>query len=173
MHPFSDVFHCSSGCCSSAAMAVAVGLLLTGCATEEIGVHGIYEESIPVDAMTNPLDMSVVCVLDDPALAIDGVQLAMEEGIRRFGSKPLFLDPQAGPQACPIVVTYEIRGYDGEMYSIHFQTYENSIPKIQAHGKSPIGRPLTFDGIANYTLQLLRKTKERRQQGILTGDLTF
>lgn len=172
MHRFSSLSHSCSGCCSSVAMMAVAVLLLTGCTTA-IGVGGVYKESIPADAIMKSLDMSVVCVLDDPELAIDGVQLAMEEGIRRFGSKPLFLDPQAGPQACSMVVTYEIRGHDGEMYSIHFQTYENSIPKIQAHGKSLIGEPLTFDGIANYTLQLLRKTKERRQQGNLTGDLSY
>lgn len=173
MYQFTVFLHYCLNRCSSVAMMTVVGLLLAGCATREFCVNGVYKESIPVDAMTNPLDMKIVCVLEDPEVAIDGVQLAMEEGIRRFGSKALFLEPQAGPQACPMVVAYEIRGYDGEMYSIHFQTYENSIPKIQAHGKSPIGRPLTFDGIANYTLQLLRKTKERRQQGILTGDLSF
>ena len=76
MHPFSGSFHCCSGCCSSASMAVTVGLLLTGCATEEIGVHDIYEESIPVDAMSNPLDMSVVYVFEASAFAIDGVLLS-------------------------------------------------------------------------------------------------
>lgn len=157
----------------TATIALAAGVMLTGCATSRIGGEGAYKEAIAVDAMTKPLDMSIVCVLDDPAKAVDGVQLAMEEGIRRFGADALFLMPEAGPQACSMVVTYEIRGHDGEMYSIHFQTYENSIPKIQAHGKSPVGRLLNFDGIANYTLQLLRTTKERHQQGKFRGDFKF
>lgn len=127
MYRSQSFLHCCRGRICSAFVAAMVGLWLSGCATKPIGENGIYEESIPVDAMT----------------------------------KPLCLVPQAGPQACPMVVTYEIRGHDGEMYSIHFQTYENSIPKIQAHGKSPSGRPLNFDGIANYTLQLLRKNERK------------
>lgn len=154
-------------------LSVVVGVGMSGC-TAVTGIDdGVYKETIPVDAMTLPLDMDVVCVFNNEENAAAGIQLAMEEGIRRFGSRAKFIPPVAGPQACSMVVAYEIRGQDGQMFSIHFQTYENSIPKIQAHGRSPQSRPLNFDAIANYTLQLMRKTKERRTKGILRGDMTF
>mgnify|MGYP001538266648 CR=1 FL=1 len=129
---------------SRTAAAALSALLLSGCAA----LSGGGSEAIPADAMKRPVDLSVVCVL-------------VNEGVRSFGSEPRLLMPGDGPQACSFVVTYEVRTNARAIEAVRFQTFENSVPALEASGRANPGSGLTVDNVAAYMVQLLNQTKKR------------
>ena len=42
-----------------------------------------------------------------------------------------------------------------------FQTFENSIPRLEARGEAGGGRAITYDNAAAYAAELMRRTKKR------------
>ncbi len=56
---------------------------------------------------------------------------------------------------------YRVDHDDRVMTTIRYQTFENSIPGIQASGRAAQGGALTFDNVAAYTQQLLAQNQKR------------
>ena len=142
-------------------MGGLVALALTGCQTTQ--THG-FAEAIPADAMKRPVDMSVVCFIHNDEIQSEVLVKSLVTGVTRFGSLPRLLEPGEGPQACSFVVDYRIDNDGVVMTAIRFQTFENSIPGIQASGRTGQGGALTFDNVAEYTLQLLTQSQKRLDQ---------
>ena len=67
----------------------------------------------------------------------------------------------SGPQACSFVVTYEVRTNARVIEAVRFQTFENSVPALEASGRANPGSGLTVDNVAAYMVQLLNQTKKR------------
>ena len=120
---------------SRAAAAALSALLLSGCAA----LSGGGSE----DVKSEPLVKS------------------LETGVRSFGSEPRLLMPGDGPQACSFVVTYEVRTNARAIEAVRFQTFENSVPALEASGRANPGSGLTVDNVAAYMVQLLNQTKKR------------
>ena len=129
---------------------------LTGCQS-----LGGSNESIPADAMTRPVDLSVVCVLDNPQVKSSQLVKAVDDGIRSAGSEVRHIAPGEGPQACSFVMTYSVETTGKAVTAVIFQTFENSIPRIEARGEAGGGRAVTYDNAAAYAAELMRRTKKR------------
>lgn len=142
---------------SRAAAAALSALLLSGCAA----LSGGGSEAIPADAMKRPVDLSVVCVLVNEDVKSEPLVKSLETGVRSFGSEPRLLMPGDGPQACSFVVTYEVRTNARAIEAVRFQTFENSVPALEASGRANPGSGLTVDNVAAYMVQLLNQTKKR------------
>ena len=139
---------------SRAAAAALSALLLSGCAA----LSGGGSEAIPADAMKRPVDLSVVCVLVNEDVKSEPLVKSLETGVRSFGSEPRLLMPGDGPQACSFVVTYEVRTNARVIEAVRFQTFENSVPALEASGRANPGSGLTVDNVAAYMVQLLLAT---------------
>ena len=113
---------------SRTAAAALSALLLSGCAA----LSGGGSEAIPADAMKHPVDLSVVCVLVNEDVKSEPLVKSLETGVRSFGSEPRLLMPGDGPQACSFVVTYEVRTNARAIEAVRFQTFENSVPALEA-----------------------------------------
>ena len=133
-------------------------LALTGCQTLE---YQGPTEAIPVDAMRRPVDLSVVCVMPNEAVSSKPLLQALSTGVTRFGSVPKYLVKGEGPQACSFVLAYGVGTDQRAITEIRYQTFENSIPGINATGRAPQGGALTVDNVAAYTVQLLTQAKRR------------
>lgn len=120
---------------SRAAAAALSALLLSGCAA----LSGGGSEAIPADAMKRPVDLSVVCVLVNEDVKSEPLVKSLETGVRSFGSEPRLLMPGDGPQACSFVVTYEVRTNARAIEAVRFQTFENSVPALEASGRANPG----------------------------------
>ena len=138
---------------SRTAAAALSALLLSGCAA----LSGGGSEAIPADAM----NLSVVCVLVNEDVKSEPLVKSLETGVRSFGSEPRLLMPGDGPQACSFVVTYEVRTNARAIEAVRFQTFENSVPALEASGRANPGSGLTVDNVAAYMVQLLNQTKKR------------
>lgn len=138
---------------SRAAAAALSALLLSGCAA----LSGGGSEAIPADAMKRPVDLSVVCVLVNEDVKSEPLVKSLETGVRSFGSEPRLLMPGDGPQA----LTYEVRTNARAIEAVRFQTFENSVPALEASGRANPGSGLTVDNVAAYMVQLLNQTKKR------------
>ena len=148
-------------CAAPCLVSGLVALVLTGC---QITQPQGFAEAIPADAMTRPVDMSVVCFIHNDEIKSDALVNSLVTGVTRFGSLPRMLEPGEGPQACSYVVDYRVE-HDGRvMTAIRYQTFENSIPGIQASGRAAQGGALTFDNVAAYTQQLLAQNQKRLGQ---------
>ena len=147
------MIHCSF----TRAAAVLAALLLSGCSVFQDGAA----ESIPADAMKRPVDLSVVCLLLNEDVTSEPLVKSLETGVRRFGSEPKLLMPGEGPQACSFVVTYEVKTNARAIEAVRFQTFENSVPALEASGRANPGAGLTADNVAAYMVQLLDQTKKR------------
>ena len=123
---------------SRAAAAALSALLLSGCAA----LSGGGSEAIPADAMKRPVDLSVVCVLVNEDVKSEPLVKSLETGVRSFGSEPRLLMPGDGPQACSFVVTYEVRTNARVIEAVRFQTFENSVPALEASGRANPGSGL-------------------------------
>lgn len=148
-----NFFHCSL----PRAAAVLTAFLISGCAALTDGAS----ESIPADAMKRPVDLSVVCLLLNKDVKSEPLVKSLETGVRRFGSEPKLLMPGDGPQACSFVVTYEVKTNARAIEAVRFQTFENSVPALEASGRANAGAGLTADNVAAYMVQLLDQTKKR------------
>ena len=147
---------------SRAAAAALSALLLSGCAALSASpLAGGVPEPSPADAMKRPVDLSVVCVLVNEDVKSEPLVKSLETGVRRFGSEPRLLMPGDGPQACSFVVTYEVRTNARAIEAVRFQTFENSVPALEASGRANPGSGLTVDNVAAYMVQLLNQTKKR------------
>ena len=111
--------------------------------------------------MKRPVDLSVVCVLVNEDVKSKPLVKSLETGVRSFGSEPRLLMPGDGPQACSFVVTYEVRTNARAIEAVRFQTFENSVPALEASGRANPGSGLTVDNVAAYMVQLLNQTKKR------------
>ena len=138
-------------------LAASSAALLAGCAAFSADIP----EEIPADAMKRPVDLSVVCVLVNESVDSEQLVKSFEAGIRRFGSEPRLLEPGDGPPACSFVMTYDVATNSRVIDAVRFQTFENSVPAIEATGRANQGTSLTFDNVAAYTFQLLNQTKKR------------
>ena len=123
---------------SRAAAAALSALLLSGCAA----LSGGGSEAIPADAMKRPVDLSVVCVLVNEDVKSEPLVKSLETGVRSF-------------------VTYEVRTNARAIEAVRFQTFENSVPALEASGRANPGSGLTVDNVAAYMVQLLNQTKKR------------
>ncbi len=65
-------------------------LVLTGC---QITKPQGFAEAIPADAMTRPVDMSVVCFIHNDEIKSDALVNSLVTGVTRFGSLPRMLEP--------------------------------------------------------------------------------
>lgn len=148
-----NIFHCSL----PRAAAVLTAFLISGCAALTDGAS----ESIPADAMKRSVDLSVVCLLLNEDVKSEPLVKSLETGVRRFGSEPKLLMPGDGPQACSFVVTYEVKTNARAIEAVRFQTFENSVPALEASGRANAGAGLTADNVAAYMVQLLDQTKKR------------
>lgn len=146
---------------SRAAAAALSALLLSGCAA----LSGGGSEAIPADAMKRPVDLSVVCVLVNEDVKSEPLVKSLETGVRSFGSEPRLLMPGDGPQACSFVVTYEVRTNARVIEAVRFQTFENSVPALEASGRANPGSGLTVDNVpptwSSFSI--------RRRRGLATG----
>lgn len=144
-------------CSFPRAAAVLTALMISGCTALADGAS----ESIPADAMKRPVDLSVVCLLLNEDVKSEPLVKSLETGVRRFGSAPKLLMPGDGPQACSFVVTYEVKTNGRAIEAVRFQTFENSVPALEASGRANAGAGLTADNVAAYMVQLLDQTKKR------------
>ena len=130
--------------------------LLSGCQS-----LGGPQESIPADAMTRPVDLTTVCVLRNPDVKSSQLVKAVDEGIRRSGSEVRHIEPGDGPQAWSFVLTYSVETVGQAVTAVVFQTFENSIPRLEARGEAGGGRAITYDNAAAYAAELMRRTRKR------------
>lgn len=143
--------------CALAALAAAAA----GCAQKGTAVSAPAEPAfvsqIHRDAMRRPVDMSTVCVLENPALDNDLLLEAVTDGVRRFGSQMRFLPAGEGPMVCSFTLTYEMT-YAGDAVSgIAFQTFENGIPRMIIRGEVNRRGDLTTGAVKEYTRMALEK----------------
>ena len=61
----------------------------------------------------------------------------------------------------PVDLTYEVRTNARAIEAVRFQTFENSVPALEASGRANSGSGLTVDNVAAYMVQLLNQTKKR------------
>ena len=144
------------------AASLAALLFTAGCAGQGADERVLGPESVLPDAMKRPADLSTVCILRNPVVESARLTEAMAAGAEKFGSKVKILAPTAGPQACSFVVAYTVEARGNAVHTIVFQTFENSIPRMEARGTAGEGAAaLTFDTVAEYMTEILRRTAKR------------
>ncbi len=138
-----------------------IAALLAGCAAPVVA-PGPYH--IPADALSRRVDFSRVCVLENPAVKLDVLNEAIQDGIAAAGATYVPLPAGAGPTVCSYTLTYDV-AYEGRMIrSITFYTFENGVPIYSARGTPRGSGGITFDMVSEYVELVIERSRAGRSR---------